>query len=63
MYFTKVAVFLSMAVSAMALPTADVSLHQKRALTTRPYASFQVSDGTAGNALAEVKAKFPVCTS
>lgn len=33
----------------------------KRALTAKSYSQFQVSDGVAGNALAEVNAKFPVC--
>jgi hypothetical protein len=29
-------------------------------LTAKPYSEFQVSDGVAGNALAEVNANFPV---
>jgi len=33
----------------------------KRALSAQSYSQFQVSDGVAGNALAEVNAKFPVC--
>lgn len=38
---------------------------QKRAdlLQTQSYADFQVSDGVAGNALAEVAANFPVSDS
>jgi hypothetical protein len=32
-------------------------------LTARPYADFQISDGVAGDAMAEAMAKFPVCTS
>ena len=32
-------------------------------LTVRSYADFQISDGVAGNAMAEVMEKFPVCTS
>ena len=32
-------------------------------LTVQPYSEFQISDGVAGNALAEVNAKFPVCES
>ncbi|KAK7969489.1 hypothetical protein PG996_002068 [Apiospora saccharicola] len=60
MYITKFAALLSLAISALALPTGEV---QKRALTARPYAYFQVSSGTAGNALAEVQAKFPIDTS
>ncbi|KAH8675646.1 hypothetical protein BX600DRAFT_432208 [Xylariales sp. PMI_506] len=64
MYFTKVAVVLSLAVSALALPTSgDVTRKTKRALTFKPYADFQISDGTAGNALAEAQAEFPVDTS
>lgn len=57
MYITKFAALLSLAASALSLPTGEV---QKRALTVRPYADFQVSSGTAGNALAEAQAKFPV---
>ncbi|KIW65191.1 hypothetical protein PV04_07471 [Phialophora macrospora] len=32
-------------------------------LTVKPYSEFQVSDGVAGNALAEVNANFPIDTS
>ncbi|ORY66279.1 uncharacterized protein BCR38DRAFT_483920 [Pseudomassariella vexata] len=63
MYFTKIAVVLSMAASTLALPTGAVTPMQKRALTFRPYSEFQVSDGVAGNALEEVQAKFPIDTS
>lgn len=56
MYF-KATILFSLAVSALALP----STHKRAAvLTKRAYADFQVSDGVAGNALAEVQAKFPV---
>lgn len=60
MYF-KAAILFSLAASAIALPT-SVDAPKKRAgvLTTQNYADFQVSDGVAGNALAEVQAKFPV---
>ncbi len=64
MYFTRLAVVLSLAVSALALPTAipGAAPKQKRAgvLKATSYADFQVSDGVAGNALNEVLAKFPV---
>lgn len=55
--FFKATIILSLAVSALALPTLP-----KRAgvLTARPYADFQISDGVAGDALAEFQAKFPV---
>lgn len=54
--FFKATIILSLALSALALPT------QKRAgvLTQQAYADFQISDGVAGDALAEVQAKFPV---
>ncbi|KAI1862261.1 uncharacterized protein JN550_010268 [Neoarthrinium moseri] len=61
MYFTKIAVVLSLAASALAAPTA--SPMQKRALTQKKYADFQISDGIAGNALAEAQAAFPIDTS
>ncbi|KAI8185348.1 hypothetical protein K4K51_011756 [Colletotrichum sp. SAR 10_75] len=64
MRFTNTAVLLlSAAVSlAAALPTAsqvDAAL-DKRALVDRTYAEIQISDGVAGNAADEAKAKFPV---
>lgn len=61
MYFSKIAVILSVAVSALALPALEAP-KQKRAgvLTVQNYADFQVSDGVAGNALAEVQANFPI---
>ncbi|PSN71279.1 hypothetical protein BS50DRAFT_487264 [Corynespora cassiicola Philippines] len=40
-----------------AAPTGGV---QKRALTQQSYADFQISDGTAGDALNEVMQKFPI---
>ncbi|KAK6366282.1 hypothetical protein LTS17_010788 [Exophiala oligosperma] len=53
------AVFLGLLALSSAAP---VALKNKRAsvLTTQSYADFQVSDGVAGNALAEVNAKFPI---
>jgi hypothetical protein len=33
---------------------------ERRALQFRKYADFEISDGKAGNALAEAQAKFPV---
>lgn len=55
--FFKATIILSLALSALALPALP-----KRAgvLTAQPYADFQISDGVAGDALAEVQAKFPV---
>ncbi|KAK8042286.1 hypothetical protein PG993_006809 [Apiospora rasikravindrae] len=60
MYITKFAAILSLAAVALSLPTGEV---QKRALAARPYTDFQISSGTAGNALAEAQAKFPIDTS
>lgn len=55
---------LFLAASALALPTAQDAHHKRAAvLTKQSYAQFQVSDGVAGNALAEVQAKFPVSTT
>ncbi len=61
MYFSKAAVLFGI----IALSAAGPIAHKKRAdvLTTKSYADFQVSDGVAGNALAEVNANFPVCLS
>jgi hypothetical protein len=59
MHFTKFYVAISLISSAIALPISGTSI-ARRALQFREYADFQVSDGEAGNALAEVKAKFPV---
>ena len=58
MYFTKVAVLFSIVALSAAGP---IGLKTKRAsvLTVKSYADFQVSDGVAGNALAEVNANFP----
>ncbi|KAK5062547.1 hypothetical protein LTR84_004620 [Exophiala bonariae] len=39
---------------------APVTSPAKRALTAQSYSQFQVSDGVAGNALAEVNANFPI---
>lgn len=59
MYFSKIAVVLSLAASALAAPTPGAP-NQKRALTFQTYNDFQISSGTAGNALAEAQAAFPV---
>ena len=54
---------LTVALLAVGALAAPVEKAHKRAglLAQRAYADFQVSDGVAGNALAEVNAKFPVC--
>lgn len=59
MYMKTAVLFL--AASVLALPTAQDGNHKRAAvLTKQSYAQFQVSDGVAGNALAEVQAKFPI---
>lgn len=59
--YVKAAVLFSLAASAIALPTAqDAPKKRAGVLSVQNYADFQVSDGVAGNALAEVQAKFPV---
>ncbi|KAH7143890.1 hypothetical protein EDB81DRAFT_884487 [Dactylonectria macrodidyma] len=56
MYLSKAMLFVSLAASAIALPS------HKRAdlLQVQDYVQFQISDGLAGNSLKEVAAKFPV---
>ncbi|KAJ4354310.1 uncharacterized protein N0V89_006044 [Didymosphaeria variabile] len=49
-----------LATGAIAAPA---GLRKRGVLTAQSYADFQVSDGVAGNALAEVQAKFPIDTS
>lgn len=63
MYF-KATILFSLAASALALPAPSQGAVEKRAavLKASNYADFQVSSGVAGNALAEVQAKFPVST-
>ncbi|KAH7128688.1 hypothetical protein B0J11DRAFT_276605 [Dendryphion nanum] len=39
---------------------APAPIQKRGVLTVRPYSDFQISSGTAGNALAEVMAKFPI---
>lgn len=60
--FFKTALIFCLAVSGLALPTSNSNRRAKRAdvLKVQDYADFQVSDGVAGNALAEVNANFPV---
>jgi hypothetical protein len=59
-FSTSLTIFLSLS-SAIAAP---IKLTGKRAtagvLSVQSYDDFNVSDGVAGNALAEVNAKFPV---
>jgi hypothetical protein len=59
MRFSTLALWLSISTSILSAP---LPLHssQKRALQSLSYNEFQVSDGVAGNALAEVNEKFPV---
>jgi hypothetical protein len=58
MYVSNIVV-LSFALASWAAPTTS---YHKRAdvLTFRPYNEFQISNGIAGNALAEVNKDFPV---
>jgi hypothetical protein len=59
MKFSSTTVLLSLLALSSAAPAQQKA---KRALTVKSYSQFQVSDGVAGNALAEVNAQFPVCT-
>ena len=57
----KFAFVFTLLTSALAAPCAvDTRDLSKRALSAQSYSQFQVSSGVGGNALAEVKAKFPV---
>ena len=60
--YLKAALLFSLLTSSFALPTANGDRKIKRAavLSVQDYSEFQVSNGVAGNALAEVNAKFPV---
>lgn len=61
MYFSKLAVVLSLAATSLAAPAKGFAPYKRAdVLTFRKYNDFQISDGVAGNALAEVNAAFPV---
>ncbi|KAH8657872.1 hypothetical protein BX600DRAFT_514415 [Xylariales sp. PMI_506] len=60
MYFPTALSTLLLAGLVIAAPTPATVGKRANVLTFRPYADFQVSDGVAGNALAEVNAKFPL---
>ncbi|EHK23038.1 uncharacterized protein TRIVIDRAFT_83765 [Trichoderma virens Gv29-8] len=62
MHFSKFYVAISLISSAFALPMTSTPI-ERRALQFRKYADFEISDGKAGNALAEAQAKFPIDTS
>lgn len=52
---------LSLSGVSLAAPIDSTKRAAASVLTSQSYSDFQVSDGVAGNALAEVNAKFPVC--
>jgi hypothetical protein len=60
MHFSVSALLLGLVASSLAVPFQNAGLKARQAITPQAYADFQVSDGVAGNALAEVNAKFPV---
>lgn len=67
MRFSDLAIFFSLSVATLAAPIDTIKRASTKAtsasvLTAGDYSSFQVSDGVAGDALAEVNAKFPVRT-
>lgn len=63
MRLTLATVVFGLIASAIALPV-PASKHTKRGvLTQQSYADFQISDGVAGNSVAEVTANFPVSSS
>jgi hypothetical protein len=55
MRFSATIILSGLIASSIAAPTKRAGV-----LTKQSYADFQVSDGTAGNALNEVMQKFPV---
>ncbi|KAK1711031.1 hypothetical protein BDP67DRAFT_545392 [Colletotrichum lupini] len=60
MYFSKIAVLFTLAATGLSAPIEGAEKRQAKLLSVQDYSQFQVSDGTAGNALAEVAQKFPV---
>lgn len=60
MHFSASVSLMFLASSAIAAPAALNKRAAAGVLTQQTYANFQISDGVAGNALAEVNAKFPV---
>lgn len=60
MYFSKIAVLFTLAATGLSAPIEGAERRQAKLLSVQNYSQFQVSDGTAGNALAEVAQKFPV---
>ncbi|KAI3531116.1 hypothetical protein CABS01_16095 [Colletotrichum abscissum] len=60
MYFSKIAVLFALAATGLSAPIEGAEKRQAKLLSVQDYSQFQVSDGTAGNALAEVAQKFPV---
>ncbi|KAF7917910.1 uncharacterized protein EAE98_009938 [Botrytis deweyae] len=68
MQFSNLAILFSLSVATLAAPIDTVKRATTKAtsasvLTAGDYSTFQVSDGVAGDALAEVNAKFPIDTS
>ena len=62
MYF-KTAVMFSLLASSFALPMATSRPAKRAVLSVQNYSEFQVSDGVAGNALAEVAGQVPSTNS
>ncbi|KAF2450338.1 hypothetical protein P171DRAFT_450960 [Karstenula rhodostoma CBS 690.94] len=60
MRFSSSTIISALLATTLAAPT---PLAKRAVLTAQSYADFQVSDGVAGNALAEVQAKFPIDTT
>lgn len=60
MYFSGFAILLMLTVPSLAAPARKPIKRRAGVLSVQTYNQFQVSDGVAGNALAEVNAHFPV---
>jgi hypothetical protein len=61
MRFTAATIFFGFVTSSLASPIPDNKHAKRGVLTQQSYDDFQISDGVAGNSVAEVLANFPVC--
>jgi len=60
MHLSTITIALSLAITSFAAPLGNGKRASAAVLAVQDYEDFQVSDGVAGTALAEVNAKFPV---
>jgi hypothetical protein len=60
MRLTAATIFFGLVTSSLASPIPDYKHAKRGVLTQQSYDDFQISDGVAGNSVAEVLANFPV---